>query len=233
MKGMILRVLVLTLALVLLCITLTDTFCGKASMNAEMIRLPEPVFDGGTSFERAAFERRSVRSFSDKPMDLFQLSQILWAAQGISDTLKNFRTIPSAGAIYPLELYVFSGNVEGLEPGIYKYLPEENALFTFISEDKRDELSFSCHNQRFIREAPVVLLVTGVESRTRSRYGSRAERYVFMEAGHLGQNVSLQAVTLGLSSVMIGAFDDLKVAGIMDFDNAEIPLYVIPLGYRK
>ncbi len=233
MKGMVLRVLVLFSALILLCLTFWDTCSGKAFMNAEMIKLPEPVFDGEISFEKAAYERRSVRNFSDKPLNLFQLSQILWAAQGISDTLKNFRTVPSAGATYPLDLYVFSGTVEGLEPGIYKYLPEENALLAIIRDDRRDELSFSCHNQRFIQAAPVVLLVTGVVERTESRYGTRAQRYVFMEAGHLGQNVSLQAVTLGLSSVMVGAFDDQKVAEIMDLDISQTPLYVIPLGYRK
>ncbi|MBN2363807.1 SagB/ThcOx family dehydrogenase [candidate division WOR-3 bacterium] len=120
-----------------------------------------------------------------------------------------------------------------VDPGIYKYVPSDHGLLPVVRGDKRRGLASACLNQSFIENAPAVLLVTEVVQRTEARYGSRAERYVFMEAGHLGQNVSLEAVSLGLSSVMVGAFDDEKVILALGGVLEEIPVYVIPFGYKN
>ncbi len=172
----------------------------------DIIKLKQPVYDSGVSVEETLLKRRSVRDFRKRTLTLGEVSQLLWAAQGVTDK-RGFRTAPSAGALYPLETYIIVGDVEGISPGVYKYIPSNNVLVLVISGDRRSELSRACYKQKSVRENSVVIALCAVYERITGRYGDRGLRYVHMEAGHAGQNVALQAVSLGLGTVMIGAFD--------------------------
>lgn len=183
------------------------------------------------SLEEAIARRRSVRRFRGEPLSLSQLSQALWAAQGITDA-RGLRAAPSAGATYPLEVFVFvgRGGVEGLAEGIYHYNVKNHSLHLHEGGDQRGELASAALNQEFIAQAPVDIVLCALYERTSRGYGRRAERYVPMEVGHVGQNVSLQAVALGLATVMVGAFEDERVSILMDLAEEVKPLYIIPLG---
>lgn len=193
------------------------------------IRLPQPQRDGKVSLERCLAQRRSVRAFRDAPLSLSELSQLLWAAQGITGG-ERLRTAPSAGALYPLEVYVVAGKVEGLAPGIYKYRPSGHSLVQMAPEDRRRALAEAALNQQFIAEAPAVFVIAGVYERTAKRYGERAPRYVHIEVGHVGQNICLQAVALGLASVTVGAFRDAEVQRVVGMPAEEAALYILPVG---
>lgn len=193
------------------------------------ITLPTPSLEGKVSLEATLAQRRSVRQYGEGPLTLEQISQLLWAAQGVTHP-RGFRTAPSAGALYPLETYVIVGRVEGLPPGVYHYAPHSHSLARKAAADKRDELSRAALGQSPVRNAPATLLFTAFYERTTGRYGQRGIQYVHMEAGHAAQNVTLQAVSLGLGTVVIGAFQDDAVKKLLDLDAMEIPLYLIPVG---
>lgn len=197
--------------------------------SSETIRLPEPRYDGTVSVEHALRMRRSVRSYKNERLALCEVSQIVWSAQGITSS-RGFRIAPSAGALYPLELYVIAGNIQNLSPAIYKYIPPEHALLKIVSEDKRPELSQAALRQSSIRKAPAVLLFCAVYDRITAKYGQRGNRYVHMEVGHAAQNVCLQAIALGLNTVVIGAFRDAEVKAIAHLPANEQPLYFVPVG---
>lgn len=196
----------------------------------EKILLPAPQKESSFSVEEALFRRRSVRSFQDEPLLLEEFAQILFAACGITEERYGFRTAPSAGALYPLGLLVVVGKVEGLSPGVYRYLPEKHQLKKVISGDKRRELCQAALSQESIQEAPVVLVITAGYERTTRHYGGRGIRYVHMEAGHVGQNIYLQAESLNLGTVAIGAFQDREVARVLDLPMEMAPLYIFPVG---
>jgi SagB-type dehydrogenase family enzyme len=189
------------------------------------IKLPKPKEEGFTSIEEALHKRRSVRDYKRGPLSLDQVSQLLWAASG-----RNFyrRTAPSAGATYPLETYLVVGEVEGLEPGIYHYFSSRHSLEMTKGQDVRARLSRAALGQAMIEVASVNMIIAADYSRTTGHYGQRGHRYVDMEVGHAGQNVSLQAVSLNLGTVMIGAFDDKEVKEVLGIK--EEPLYIIPVG---
>jgi len=189
------------------------------------IKLPKARTTGPVSLEQALNERRSVREYKGGPLSLEEVSQVLWAASG--GTLHG-RTAPSAGATYPLETYLAAGVVEGLAPGLYRYPSSGNVLELARAEDVRKRLSRAALGQGMISRAPIDIIIAAEYGRTASRYGQRAMRYVHMEAGHAGQNVSLQAVALRLGTVMIGAFDDREVKEVLAIP--EEPLYIIPVG---
>lgn len=193
------------------------------------IKLPEPRFKGPVSVEEALLKRRSVREYKDEPLTLAEVSQLLWAAQGVTDP-RGFRTAPSAGALYPLELYLVVGRVEGLSVGVYRYVPDGHYLLRVADGDRREELAAAALGQAYVRDAPIDLVLSAVTERTTSRYGYRGVRYVHMEAGHVGQNVHLQAVSLGLGTVMIGAFTDEQVKQVVGLPKEEVPLYIMPVG---
>ena len=195
----------------------------------QTIRLPEPRSDGNTSVEQALQTRRSVRSYKDAPLDLAEISQLVWSAQGITSA-RGFRTSPSAGALYPLELYVVAGRVKDLPSAIYRYKPRQHALVQIISGDKRSGLSRAALRQGAIKRAPAVLLFSAVYERTTGKYGQRGIRYVHMEVGHAAQNVCLQAQALGLQTVVIGAFRDTEVKDLAHLPENEQPLYLVPVG---
>jgi SagB-type dehydrogenase family enzyme len=192
--------------------------------------LPTPRHDSQTSVEEALLKRRSVRSYSDAPLTLAEVSQLLWAAQGITDPARGFRTAPSAGALYPLEVYLVAGNVEGLTSGVYKYEPAAHGLRSVISGDQQTELYHAALGQSAVKDAPAIMVLSAVYERTTGKYGERGIRYVHMEAGHAAQNVLLEAVALGLGGVGMGAFDDDAVRTVTGMSPAEQPLYIITLG---
>jgi len=200
-----------------------------------VINLPAPQIRSSMSVEETIASRRSVRNFRSQPLSLSQLSQLLWAAQGITEPSQALRAAPSAGATFPLELFVLIGRsgVEGLEAGLYHYEVSAHSLRQIKSEDLRAALTTAALGQRFVGQAPASIVVGAVYERTAWHYGQRAERYVAMEAGHVGQNVHLEAVALGLATVMVGAFDDDKVARVLGLEKSLKPLYIMPLGWPK
>ena len=202
----------------------------EAMLTKQPINLPEPVLSGSVSLEETLALRRSVRGFSDHPVTITEIGQLLWAAQGVTESGRGLRTAPSAGATYPLEIIVIIGRAEGVAPGVYRYAPGDHVLRPVLQEDQRQALTRAALNQSALLQAPVTFAVTAVHARTEARYGRRATRYVDMEAGHAAQNLSLQAVALGLGSVVIGAFDDQEVAALLNLSSGEAPLYLIPVG---
>jgi SagB-type dehydrogenase family enzyme len=203
----------------------------SAEITNKIIRLPAPKADGETSVEKALRERRSIREFKRQPLSLAEVSQLLWAAQGITAS-GGRRTAPSAGALYPLELYLVADSVEGLTGGVYKYRPDGHELIRAVEGNKKIELSQTALGQTSVRDAAAVLLLTAIYERTTARYGERGVRYVHIEIGHVGQNVCLQAVALRLGAVVIGAFDDPQVKKIANLAAKEEPLYLIAIGRK-
>lgn len=195
-----------------------------------MIPVPRPNVDGTMPVEKAIQERRSIRQYTAEALTLAEVGQLLWAAQGITDPARGLRAAPSAGATYPMELYVVAGRVGGLEPGVYRYHPEEHSLEKTLDGDKRGKLSGAALQQAMIADAPASLVLSAVVERTEGRYGGRARRYVHMEAGHVGQNVYLQCAALGLGTVAVGAFDDEAVGRVLSLPGVEEPLYIMPVG---
>jgi SagB-type dehydrogenase family enzyme len=170
-----------------------------------------------------------VREFSNEPLDLSQIAQLLWAAQGITGA-EAHRTAPSAGGLYGLELYVIAANVHGLPAGIYRYEILTHEVVSLIEGDPRQRLSRSALEQTSISQGAAIFAVAGVYDRISAKYGERGIRYTHMEAGHAAQNLLLQAVALGLGAVLVGAFDDAKVKRVLGLSKKEMPLYLIPVG---
>lgn len=195
------------------------------------IALPAPRLKGELSLEEAISRRRSRRQFKDSPLTLEQVSQILWAAQGVTNR-EGLRAAPSAGALYPLDSYLAVGGqaVEGLAEGVYRYDPQGHVLEHILEGDVRQTLA-RLAVQTFIAEAPVVLIITGEYERTSWKYGDRATRYVHMEAGHAAQNVYLQAEALGLGTVVAGSFQDEELSRALDLPTGHRPLYIMPVGH--
>lgn len=201
----------------------------KSSSNnvIQQIKLPAPGKRGSMSVEEAILKRRSKRSYRDKSLSREQISQILWAAQGITDTSRSFRSAPSAGALYPIEIYAVCGD------GLYRYVPRSHTLERLSNKDLRPALRDAALGQGFIANAPMDIVITGVYERTTGKYGDRGIRYVHIEAGHVAQNIHLQAVALGLGSVPIGAFSDENVSNVLSLSQEYKPLYIIPVGYTQ
>jgi|UniRef100_A0A7V3PS59 SagB-type dehydrogenase family enzyme len=198
--------------------------------NNTVLILPEPDTIGKITVEQALLHRRSVRSFSAEPLTLEDISQLLWAAQG--KTGKTYgRTAPSAGATYPMEVFLVAGNVSGIDAGIYQYLIEIHGLKLIRHGNFSKELANAALGQNFISTAPAVIVLTCEYRRTTGRYGERGIRYVHMEAGHIGENISLECVARQLGTVMVGAFLDSAIQRILSTKYE--PLYIIPVGHIK
>jgi SagB-type dehydrogenase family enzyme len=193
------------------------------------IKLPRPRFTGKISVEQAMRLRRSTRQFRDKPVSLDHLSQLLWAAQGVTGAY-NERTAPSAGGTFPLEMYVVAGNVTDLPAGVYKYKPRIHELDFVSAGDRRKELADAAIQQKCVSRGAVAIVLAAVYERTTAEYGERGIQYVHMEIGHVGQNIHLQAISLGLGTVAVGAFEDHAVASLLGLPRNEKPLYILPLG---
>lgn len=195
----------------------------------DTVSLPQPRLDSECSVEHALRMRRTLRQFSQTALTLADIAQLLWAAQGITSA-EGFRAAPSAGALYPLELYLVSGNVQGLGAGIYKYVPAGHALTRTTSQDIRRQLAEAAYGQDWIEQSAAIVGFSAIERRTTGKYGSRGIRYVHIEVGHAAQNVALQATCLGLGAAVVGAFDDDRVARIMDLPKDEQVRYLMPVG---
>jgi len=206
----------------------------------EEIKLPNPKTDGKISIERVLSQRRSIRSYLNEELTLTEVSQILWAAYGITEKKDRpeklrggYRTTPSAGATYPLDIFLVAGEIESLKPGIYKYNSTNHSLIPVKERDSRNALFMTCM-QPWIKTAPATIIYTVKWERITSRYGKRgAERYVFMEVGHSSQNIYLQATALGLGTVAVGAFNDGKLKELLKLGEGEDPLYMMPIGRKK
>lgn len=199
--------------------------------SPQVFELPQPRLKGRMSLEETLAQRRSIRSFKEGPLKLSELSQLLWAMQGITDP-RGLRTAPSAGATYPLEIYVVVSNIQGLSPGVYHYMPQGHGLERIAEGDKRQVLYEAALRQAPVKTAPLVVVIAAEYERTVRRYGERGIRYVHMEAGHVAQNLCLQAVALGLGTVPIGAFEDEEVKNVLGLPEVHKPLYLIPVGRR-
>lgn len=204
---------------------------AQAAIVDDTVQLPEPRRQSATAVERALAHRRSVRSFAETSLSLAEVGQLLWAAQGITHP-DGLRTAPSAGARYPLELYLIAGQVADLQPGLYRYSPAAHALTLEMEGDKRADIARSAFRQTWVQDAPAIILVAAVFTRTRLKYGKRGVRYVHMEAGHVGQNIALQAVALGLGSTVVGSFDDARISAVAGLRREEQPLSLIPVGRK-
>ena len=189
--------------------------------------LPQPRDRGRMSLEETLARRRSVRDFSRASITPAELGQLCWAAQGVSAPA-GLRTAPSAGALYPLELYVVTAD------GVLHYRPDAHGTSLHRAGDLRNELQQAALGQDPLGEAPVVFVLAAVYERTAAKYGEgRARRYVQLEAGHAAQNLLLQAVALGLGAVPIGAFDDRRVQKVLGLPADQEPLYLIPVGHTR
>lgn len=195
------------------------------------IKLPSAVSRGKMTLEQSITKRSSVRRFQNEPLTLEQLSQLLWSAQGITGT-GGRRSAPSAGATYPLEIFIVVGSngIRTLAAGIYHYDVDNHSLSLHQIGDFQQKLADTALGQSFIARCPVDMVICAIHPRTAYRYGRRGERYVHMEVGHVGQNVALQAVALGLGTVMVGAFKDEEVSKALKLEEQIKPLYIIPVG---
>ncbi len=202
-----------------------------------VIYLPNPDFRGGISLYKALLLRRSVRRYTNEPITMEELSQLLWGAQGLREAYTGFRTAPSAGATYPLNLYavvgergVMKSDRSFLDPGVYGYDLETHSLALVRKGDVRRELYAACLNQEWVLKAPVSIVITAVYGRTTHYYGGRGKMYVHMEVGHVGQNIYLVATSLNLGTVAVGAFHNDQVSRVLRLKRDEEPLYVMPIG---
>ncbi len=193
----------------------------------EILNLPAPSLKGKVSLEETILQRRSVRSYSGAELSIEEIGQLLWAGQGITESSGGLRAAPSAGATYPIEMYVMN------KDGLYRYVPKGHKLDLIKRGDLRSSLSRAALGQSFVAQAPVDIIITAVYPRTTRRYGQRGVRYVHIEVGHVAENIHLQAVALGLGSVPVGAFSDDEVKRVLSLPEEEVPFYIIHIGHGK
>jgi SagB-type dehydrogenase family enzyme len=220
---------IVTAILLILSVVVQPAIAGQTMESLSSINLPEPRTEHGTSVEQALRLRRSVRSFSAKPLQLAEAAQLLWSAQGITSR-EGLRTAPSAGALYPLEIYLVAGNVNDLPVGLWHYLPDTHRLERLADTDIRIPLAHAALDQAWIREAAAVVVFAAVYERTSRKYGERATRYVHIEAGHAAENLFLQAVSLDLKTVIVGAFRDDELRNTLQLPEDHAPLILMPVG---
>jgi SagB-type dehydrogenase family enzyme len=208
-------------------------FQAPGGSGAEAVKLPPAARRGAMSVAEALQARRTVRQFASRPLALAQVGQILWAADGLSDP-RGLRTAPSAGATYPLDIYLVAGErgVSGLAPGLYRYLAPEHALLPTVTGDLRAPVSRASLYQSWMAEAPVMVVIAADYRRCTARYGERGVMYTHMEAGNVSQSVFLMAEALGLGAGIVGAFDDQGLSRALQLPGDQVPLLVMPVGYK-
>jgi SagB-type dehydrogenase family enzyme len=197
------------------------------------IPLPLASTQGGAPIWEVLSDRRSVRRYGEAPMPLEVLAQLLWSTHGITgrNAGTELRTAPSAGACYPIEAYAVINNVTGLEPGLYRYLTDRHALMEVRLGDVGSEISRAALGQIMCREASVTFVWTAVVPRTTGRYGERGHRYIFLDAGHVGQNMYLAATALGYGCCAVAAFDDAAMNEVLGVDGkVETTVYAASVG---
>lgn len=191
--------------------------------------MPAPSFTGRVSLEEAILERRSLRTYAPGTISLQEVSQLLWAAQGITSP-DGKRSAPSAGALYPLEVFLLAGEVAGLAPGVYHYVALDHVLELHRPGDHREVLYHAALSQSAVREAPAVLVIVALYERSTLKYGQRGVQYTHIEAGCVAQNVALQAESLGLGTVFIGAFEETRTRDALGLQESQVPLGLMPVG---
>jgi SagB-type dehydrogenase family enzyme len=189
--------------------------------------LPPPQTKGKVSLEEALAARRSERAFRPDPLTLAQIGQLMWAAQGITDAVRGYRTAPSAGATYPIELYLLTPE------GVYHYVPQGHRLELLDRSDLRGALANSALGQECVRDAPLDVVIASVPARTTPKYRDRAARYIYLEAGHIAQNLLLEATAIGLGGVSVGAFQEEEVRQVLGLPKDQYPVYLVPLGHAQ
>lgn len=196
--------------------------------------LPKPRTDGDISLEKTIQQRRTIRSFTSEALTMEQLSQLLWAAQGITDDRGLKRAAASGGALYPMDIYAVVGRdgVEGIEAGIYHYEPNDHSISLISKDDFKAELAEASLSQKWMARAPLNLVITAEYGRICGRYGERGVRYAIIEAGHIGQNIFLQAEALSLGAGIVGAFEDERVIKAINIPANHEPLLIMPVGYK-
>lgn len=194
--------------------------------------LPQPVKDSDFSLEKAIESRRSQRSYKNEPLTLAQISQLCWAAQGITDPQTGHRAVPSAGALYPIEIYIVNKYDAELPAGSYHYNNSENKLELIQSGDFSEQLQEFALNQSAVGNGAVNIIIAAVFSRVTDKYGDSGEQYVYAESGAVAQNIYLQAESLGLGTVYIGAFDENKIKDLLQIEDDIVPLVVMPVGIK-
>jgi SagB-type dehydrogenase family enzyme len=205
---------------------------ATATRSDEPVLLPPPACDGATSVEAALAARRSQREYQATPLTQAEIGQLLWAAQGVSGE-RGQRTAPSAGALYPLEVYLIAGRIDGLSAGVYHYLPAKHALLRTIEGDRRAALSRAALDQEALQQAPATIALVAIYERTTGKYGERGVRYVHMDVGAAAENVCLQAEALSLGTVYIGAFQDEQVQDVLHLPDDWHPLTLLPVGHPR
>ncbi len=209
---------------------MTTACHAKTRTTMPVIELPAPIQQAGIDLNRALRNRRSHREYSNALLTRTELSQLLWSAQGITHSA-GLRTAPSAGALYPLELFVVIARVEDLDAGIYHYQIKTHSLQLISAGDYRHKLAKAALGQDVIEQAAAVIAITAVHARTEKKYGSRARRYVDIEVGHAAQNIYLQSTALELGTVLVGAFDDARVQQVLELESDLAPLGLMPVGH--
>lgn len=200
-------------------------------MQRQPIQLPRPRLKSGYSFEKVLGERRSVREYSSEELTLANVSQLLWSAQGVTHP-EGWRTTPSAGAAFPLELYLAAGKVNGLAQGLYRYRAAQHKLIQIGNKDLRADLAGAAPGQEWMKGSAIIIVIAAVYDRATRKYGQRGIRYAHMEVGHAAQNVYLQAASLNLGTTLVGAFDDKRVKEVLKLPPDEQPLGLMPVGGR-
>lgn len=209
--------------LLVLCLTLGSLSFAESSV----INLPKPIINGNFSLDKALKERRSIRDYTSQQLSLQQISQLFWAADGISDSKKKFRTAPSAWATYPLNLYLVNAD------GVWQYNVEEHSLKKIASGDRRQQLRKACLGQKQITKAPILIVITMLKNKIPNKMGLNGKRFSLLEAGHIAQNILLESVSLGLVSGPMTGFVDQDVRSSLAIPNDQEAVYVIPVGYKK
>ena len=193
--------------------------------GSRVIQLPAPSQTGSISVEEAIGKRRSVRQFADKPLNFVQMGQLAWAGQGITDKQRNLRAAPSAGAIYPIEIYFV------ISEGMFLYRPEEHSLEQVQSTDLRKQLSSAAGGQEAVAEAACSIVIAGSARKVSLKYGNKATRFMLLEAGHVAENIQLQSVAMGLASLPVGAFEIKSVARVCQLSGELEPLLIVCVGF--
>ena len=221
-------------------VLLTSSWFLRMSVDKEdldyqeaVMKLPLPKMESTVSVEQAINQRRTVRAFMSQALDLSQLSQLLWAAHGITEHYGFKRVAPSAGALYPMDVYVVVGqnSVAQIEAGIYHYEPKGHFLSLIVKSDFRNVVARASLSQMWMAEAPISLIITAEYKRVNVKYGERGVRYAMIEAGHIGQNLFLQTEALGLKAGIVGAFHDIELIEAMNIPHSHEPLLIMPIGY--
>ena len=209
---------------------MTDDGHPDGAGSSALIELPEPAQTGAVSLEETLARRRSLRAFAPDSVPLQSIGQLAWSAQGVTDAATGYRTAPSAGGTLPVEVGLLLHGVPGLEDGVYRYHPAEHALRRRLVGDRRAAVTETTLDQGFVRDAPVVVALSAVSARITPRFGALSDRLIDMEVGHVAQNVSLQAVALGLGTVAVAAFREADLAAALQLLEGERPIYLMPVG---